>query len=184
MNGTKEPLYDIDGDEWGKREPPSHGASLSPAVQLSGGGAVTPEHTDLKPNGQQKGYVVLTPEERAKGFVRPVRDRYVHVGIRPKHRTRPLTEQELRDYGQYGYACFEVYPASEEPVSGRFWTQAMLNSGCFTLTRMSRDIAETYARDPKFYGGTFCIGCGKHLPVEEFVWVSPEGDQTEERLGT
>lgn len=37
-------------------------------------------HRVLKPNGQQKGYVVLSAEERAKGFKRPVRRSYVHVG--------------------------------------------------------------------------------------------------------
>jgi len=26
------------------------------------------------------------------------------------------------------------------------------------------------AEKPKFYGATYCIGCQKHLPVEEFVW--------------
>lgn len=35
-------------------------------------------HLELLPNGQQKGYVVLTPEERAKGFVKPVRRSYIH----------------------------------------------------------------------------------------------------------
>lgn len=29
--------------------------------------------------GQQKGYIVLTPEERSKGFVRPVRRAYKHL---------------------------------------------------------------------------------------------------------
>ena len=40
-------------------------------------------HTKLKDNGQQEDYIVLTPEERAKGFVRPVRRSYIHVGINP-----------------------------------------------------------------------------------------------------
>jgi hypothetical protein len=35
-------------------------------------------HRELRPNGQQKGYVVLTPAERAKGFVKPVRNSYIH----------------------------------------------------------------------------------------------------------
>jgi hypothetical protein len=34
--------------------------------------------TSLLPDGQQKGYVVLSAAERAKGFVRPVRRSYVH----------------------------------------------------------------------------------------------------------
>lgn len=51
--------------------------------QLADGNPVTEDHRELKPDGQQKGYVVLTPEERAKGFVRPVRKTYIHVGLRP-----------------------------------------------------------------------------------------------------
>lgn len=31
-------------------------------------------------------------------------------------------------------------------------------------------LSETWARDPKYYGATFCCGCRTHLPVEEFVW--------------
>lgn len=37
------------------------------------------DHRELKKNGQQKAYVVLTDEERAKGFVRPVRRTYKHL---------------------------------------------------------------------------------------------------------
>lgn len=35
-------------------------------------------HTRDRGDGQQIGYVVLTPEERAKGFVKPVRYSYIH----------------------------------------------------------------------------------------------------------
>jgi hypothetical protein len=45
---------------------------------------------------------------------------------------------------------------------------------CDTVTTMSRHIAETYARDPKFYSGTFCSYCREHFNVGEegeFVWV-------------
>lgn len=41
---------------------------------------------------------------------------------------------------------------------------------CGVATTMGRQIAETYARDPKFYGATYCVGCHKHLSVEEFTW--------------
>lgn len=91
-------------------------------TELAGGGAVTPDHRDIQQaTGQQRGYVVLTAEERAKGFVRPVRRSYVHVK-------------------------------------------------CGTLTTMAESIAETYARDPSFYSGTFCVGCRSHLPLDEFRW--------------
>jgi len=44
---------------------------------------------------------------------------------------------------------------------------------------MSDKLAETYARDNKFYGATYCTGCEKHLPVEEFLW-----DGTDEKVGS
>jgi hypothetical protein len=91
---------------------------------LTDGAPITPEHLELKPNGQQKGYVVLSEDERAKGFVRPVRRTYVHTK-------------------------------------------------CGAATSMGQAIAETYARDPYFYSGTFCVACGKHFPVGEdgeFTW--------------
>lgn len=89
---------------------------------LSDGQPVTPDHTEIRADGMQKGYVVLTPEERAKGFVRPVRRSYTHLP-------------------------------------------------CGTLTTMSQSIAETYARDPKFYGGTYCCACRTHFSLDQFVWV-------------
>jgi len=91
---------------------------------LTDGSPITEDHRDLKPNGQQKGYVVLSDAERSRGFVRPVRHTYVH-------------------------------------------------QKCGGATTMGTALAETYARDPAFYSGTFCVGCGKHFPVGEageFVW--------------
>lgn len=78
-------------------------------------------------DGQQDTYLVLSEEERAKGFVRPLRRSYVH-------------------------------------------------SRCGVETRMALPLCETYARDPKFYSGTFCAGCGTHYPVAEFTWVE-DGEQ-------
>jgi hypothetical protein len=78
-------------------------------------------HDGQRDEGQNECYLVLSAEERAKGFVRPVRTTYVHLT-------------------------------------------------CGTETIMGLAIAETYARDPKFYGATFCVHCNKHLPVDEFVW--------------
>lgn len=139
-------------------------------VTLSDGSPVTPDHQEINPlTGQQKGYVVLSEEERAKGYVRPVRRSYRHVGARPKYPVRDLTPEEQVQHGPQ-YVKYEVHPASESPLVGRAWTQAQLTSGCGTVTTMGLAIAETYARDPTFYGGTFCCGCRKHFPLEEFVW--------------
>ncbi len=100
-------------------------------ICLADGGPVTDDHRDIdSKTGQQKGYVVLCPEERAKGYVRPLRLYYVH-------------------------------------------------NKCGAVTKMARSIAETYARDPKFYGGTFCIKCEKHFPLDEFVW-----ERTHEIVGS
>lgn len=83
-------------------------------------------HTEIDPaTGQQKAYVVLSDEERSKGFVRPVRHSYVH-------------------------------------------------EKCSAVTTMGQALAETYARDPYFYSGTFCTLCKTHFPVGEdgeFVWL-------------
>lgn len=83
-------------------------------------------HTELKSNGQQRDYVVLSPEERAKGFVKPVRRSYVH-------------------------------------------------QKCGVETTMGASLAETYARDPRFYSGTFCVSCRAHFPLNEFNW-DPDGE--------
>lgn len=48
---------------------------------------------------------------------------------------------------------------------------------CNGLTVMSNELAATYARDPKFYGATYCTKCGMHRPVWEFNWI--EFDRTE-----
>lgn len=90
-----------------------------------------PNHPELghgiddEPIEQHKTYLVLSEEERAKGFVRPVRQVYVHTK-------------------------------------------------CGTETRMGLALSETYARDPKFYGATYCVGCRMHLSVDEFKWDDGE----------
>ena len=50
-----------------------------PKTTLTDGSLVTQDHRELRPDGQQKAYVVLSAEERAKGFVRPVRTSYRHL---------------------------------------------------------------------------------------------------------
>lgn len=83
--------------------------------------------------GMQMRYLVLSEEERAKGFVRPVRRTYKHLK-------------------------------------------------CGAVTTMGQALAETYARKPSFYSGTFCVHCRGHFPVGkdgEFVW-----DGTNEKVGT
>lgn len=163
-----------------------------PRTTLTDGRQVYPEHqnkiSEGPRNGQQQDYVVLAEEERAKGFVRPVRRSYRHVGPPLPATLRDLTPEEHERYDQYGYVKFEPNPdhaRGESPVIGTFWTQARLDraaQGCGVVTTMGQTLAETYARDPSFYSGTFCCGCRDHFPVGEkgeFVW-----DGTTERVGT
>ena len=79
---------------------------------------------DEEPRPQAERYLVLSPDERRKGYVRPLRTVYIHTT-------------------------------------------------CGSQTRMGHDIAATYARDPSFYGATYCCHCMMHRPVGEhgeFVW--------------
>jgi len=92
---------------------------------LTDGSEITPDHKELKENGQQKGYVVICPEDRAKGFIRPLRKSYIH-------------------------------------------------KKCGGVTTIALSIAETYARNPKFYSGTFCTTCNNHFPLDQFIWEDGE----------
>lgn len=138
-------------------------------------------------SGQHAAYWILSAAEREKGFVRPVRESYQHVGKpTPAYPLRDLTPEEAATFADVGYVKYEEYPWCEDSsLLGRFWTQDELDrigKGCGTVTRMSRAIAETYARNPHYYGSTMCVGCRTHLPVGadgEFVWTD-----TTERVGT
>lgn len=147
--------------------------------------------------GQHEIYLVLSEEERAKGFVRPVRDSYVHVG-KKQHGIEiheMLTEEEKKHFKEKypddkrHYVAILTVMQKEDGsfLGGSYVTQEELDAwksgkligGCGTVTSMSRELAETYARDPKFYSATYCFGCGTHLPIEEFVWVG-----TDEKVGS
>lgn len=67
-------------------------------ITLTDGSPVTEDHRELLPNGQQKGYVVLSEEERKKGYVRPVRNEYLHLKCRTSTRMGDaLAETYARD---------------------------------------------------------------------------------------
>lgn len=147
---------------------------------------------DKEPVPQNEVYLVLSDEERAKGFVRPYRESYKHVGPPgPKYPLRDLTDAEKAMYegSSYAYVKYEDYPKNEDgspadgsSALGRFWTQEQLDAvgkGCGEVITMARPLAETYAREPGFYGATYCCYCHRHLPVAEFVWVG-----TNDRVGS
>lgn len=60
--------------------------------------------------------------------------------------------------------------------------RSYVHETCGAVTTMGAAIAETYARNPTFYGGTYCATCHGHFPVGadgEFVW-----DGTDQKVGT
>jgi len=81
-------------------------------------GSPVPEdwsHTKLKENGQQEAYIVLTEEERAKGFVRPVRRSYTHKTCgATTTMAQSIAETFARDPGFYSggfcYRCGKHFP--------------------------------------------------------------------------
>jgi len=143
---------------------------------------------DIEPVSQNEVYLVLSEEERAKGFVRPVRTSYVHMGKKVElenGKLRKLTKKEKEHYKDKNYYGYIKYPKDRSPLVGRFLSKEEYDNigkyigGCGTVTTMDIALSETYARDPKFYGATYCCGCMKHLPVDEFVWRG-----TNEKVGS
>lgn len=58
---------------------------------------------------------------------------------------------------------------------------------CGAVTTMGLALCETYARQPDFYGATYCAGCRMHRPVGphgEFTWVDANGNDTHILVGT
>jgi hypothetical protein len=71
------------------------------------------------PDGQHANYIVLTPEERAKGFVRPVRDAYKHLKCGTVTTMgRSIAETYARDPGFYNATyciqCKGHFPVGED----------------------------------------------------------------------
>lgn len=142
-----------------------------------------PALKNIDSKGMQEKYLTLSPEETAKGFVRPLYTTYKHVGKRPKYPTRPLTDDEALLFEDAGFIVFEEYP-KEARGTGRFWTRSELESGCGEVTSIHREIAATYARKPGFYTATYCCECQTHIDLNEFVWVTPDGTVTDIQVGT
>lgn len=71
--------------------------------------------------------------------------------------------------GQHG-AYFVL--SEEERKNGwlRPYRDSYIHNKCGALTKMGRALAETYAKNPHFYGATFCTGCRNHFSVSEFTW--------------
>ena len=62
----------------------------------------------------------------------------------------------------------------------RPFRKSYVHDTCGTVTTMSDAIAATYAREPHFYGATYCVHCQMHLPVGEhgeFTWDDGSGQK-------
>lgn len=77
----------------------------------------------------------------------------------------PFDYGEKRPDGQW-----ERYPTNVEgeylaPIRNKY-----IHKTCGTETRIGDEIAETYAKNPSYYGRTFCVACKEHYPISEFHW--------------
>jgi hypothetical protein len=70
-----------------------------------------------------------------------------------------------------------VLPAEElEKGFVRPFRDMYVHKTCGVATRIGPKIAETYARDPSFYGMTYCTKCQQHRAVQEFYWATDNED--------
>jgi len=144
-----------------------------------------------KGEGQQNEcYLILSEEERAKGFIRPYRNRYIHVGKNVsahwKSIHRMVDEEEKQEEGMEKYVAIMTVLTKEDGSfqGGSYVTQEELDAwkngkrigGCGGKTIMAREIGESYARNPSFYGSTWCMNCQKHIHVGEFIWDDGSGE--------
>lgn len=122
--------------------------------------------------GMQDVYLVLSEEERAKGFVRPVYREYRHVGRKP-YCGKPADHYPdgVDPQGERWLCC--MHDDTTDTCKG--WMMEKNTWGCGAITKMGLALCETYAAQPGFYSHTFCASCNKHLPVSEFCWVLPDG---------
>lgn len=131
--------------------------------------------------GQHDGYIILCPDERKKGFVRPYRDAYEHVGRSICGKIVDVGVTVLggcrvcdEPHGHEG-ECGDVFRTVAQDEQVKLLARHRIG-GCGATTSMGQALSETYARQPSFYGATFCVGCNRHLPVAEFVWTA-DGQQ-------
>lgn len=81
---------------------------------------------------------------------------------------------------QKGYVVLSEYERSQGFV--RPVRHTYTHDACGSNTTMGTALAQTYARDPSFYSGTYCCRCRAHFPVGadgEFTW-----SETHEKVGT
>lgn len=82
---------------------------------------------------------------------------------------KPFDNGKKREDGQY--ENYAVLPKPERDKGFiRPFRAKYRHLVCDSVTIMGEAIAETFARDPTYYGRNFCCSCGEHFPVGDFVW--------------
>ena len=174
-------------------------ASGTLEVGTNGEGEIVINHPDLKPDENGVGHIVFSVSQaqhlsslllqkahEAKREIEAKRmrdaqsipvDRSCRVLVSGDKVPEDYSHTELKENGQqkdYVVLC------DSERAKGfvRPYRNAYRHVKCGHITTMSLKIAETYARDPHFYTGTFCTTCGGHFPIGEdgeFVWYEMDG---------
>lgn len=98
--------------------------------------------------------------------------------------TTDRNDPELHEKGPNGQNKKYIVLSDEELSKGFVEPvrDTYIHTTCGTETRMSVKIAETYARNPGFYGSTWCHCCVGHFPVGEngqFFWKN-----SDQKVGT
>jgi len=76
---------------------------------------------------------------------------------------------EKRPDGQY----VDHWVLCEEEIARGFvrpLRKTYIHEKCSSITTIPAPIAATYARNPQYYGSTFCCACGDYFLVAEFLW--------------
>lgn len=88
----------------------------------------------------------------------------------PVDKVRAEQTQPIGQYKSYVVLCEdERKKGFVKPVRTSYTHKV-----CRGVTSMGRALAETYARNPWFYSGTFCVVCNVHRPLAEFEWRDGE----------
>src|ERR1700738_183925 len=91
------------------------------------------------------------------------------MGTIEKPKGEPFDNGPIGPNGQY--RDYAVLPQSERDKGFvRPVRHSYRHLVCDSVTSMGQALSETYARDPTYYGATFCCACRNHFPVCEFVW--------------
>jgi hypothetical protein len=64
----------------------------------------------------------------------------------------------------------ENYPVNTEGEYVAPIRRTYVHRKCGVATKVSMNIAETYAKNPRYYSHTFCVGCKEHMPINQFEW--------------